>query len=303
MSIEIKNITKLYGTQKALNNVSFSVESGEIVGFLGPNGAGKSTMMKILTGYIPPTNGNTFVNGLNVLENTKEVRKVLGYLPEQNPLYLDMYIVEFLNFIAGIYKIQNKKSRIEEVIELTGLAPEIHKKIGKLSKGYRQRVGLAQAIIHDPEVLILDEATSGLDPNQIVEIRNVIQNLGKKKTVLLSTHLMQEVEAICDRIIIIHKGSIVADDSRTNIKKLIKESDMSLSVEFEKPVNTKHIRDIEGVTKVNSAAKNTYEILFNKDVDVRSKIFNFAVENNNTVLSLQLKEKTLEQIFGEMTSN
>ena len=219
MSIKIENITKLYGSQKALDNVSFEIKSGEIIGFLGPNGAGKSTLMKIITGFIAPTSGNIFVNDKNILENAIEIKNNIGYLPENNPLYLDMYIIEYLNFVAGFYKIDNKKERIKEVIGLTGLEPEIHKKIGALSKGFRQRVGLAQAIIHNPDFLILDEPTSGLDPNQIIEIRNLIVNLGKEKTVMLSTHIMQEVEAICDRIVIINKGSIVADDTVINIQK------------------------------------------------------------------------------------
>lgn len=302
MSIKIENVTKLYGKQKALDNVSFEVKSGEIVGFLGPNGAGKSTMMKIITGFIPPTQGDAFVNNLNVLENTTEVRKIIGYLPEQNPLYLDMYIVEFLNFIAGIYKINNRVQRIDEVIALTGLEPEINKKIGMLSKGFRQRVGLAQAIIHDPEVLILDEATSGLDPNQIVEIRNLIQSLGKQKTVLLSTHLMQEVEAICDRIIIINKGIVVADEKRTNIHAKIGIEKKSLIVEFEKKVNIKELKKIISVSKVLNIDQNKYLIEFNADKDIRQLIFKFAVDSDNVVLTMQIQEKTLEQVFGEITT-
>lgn len=302
MSIEIKNVTKLYGEQKAVNNVSFKVDSGEIVGFLGPNGAGKSTLMKIITGFIPPTQGDAFVKGLNVLENTKEIRKFIGYLPEQNPLYTDMYIAEFLSFIAGIYKIKNKKQRIDEVISLTGLEPEIHKKIGKLSKGFRQRVGLAQAIIHDPEVLILDEATSGLDPNQILEIRSLIKYLGKQKTVLLSTHIMQEVEAICDRIIIINQGMIVADDSRDKIKKQIVSGNLSLTVEFQNPADIETIKNIRGVLSISDIGKNTYTIEFSENIDIRKEIFKNAVDSDNTVLSLQLREKSLEQIFGEITA-
>jgi ABC-2 type transport system ATP-binding protein len=219
MSIKINNVTKIYGKQKALDNVSFQVNSGEIVGFLGPNGAGKSTLMKIITSFIPPTEGDVYVNGLNVLEHQKEVKKLIGYLPEQNPLYNEMYIVEFLNFVAGLYNIKNRVERIDKIIQLTGLEPEIEKKIGALSKGFKQRVGLAQAIIHDPKILILDEPTSGLDPNQIIEIRNLIKELGKEKTVLLSTHIMQEVDAICDKIIIISNGKIIADDTTENIHK------------------------------------------------------------------------------------
>lgn len=219
MSIKVKEVTKLYGEQRALNGVSFNIEPGQIVGMLGPNGAGKSTMMKILTGFIPPTTGKVSINNFDVLENAMEVKKVVGYLPEHNPLYLEMYVKEFLEFVARIYKLADIKSRVSKMIELAGLKDEQHKKIEALSKGYRQRVGLAQALIHDPEVLILDEPTSGLDPNQLVEIRNLIKNIGKKKTVILSTHVMQEVEAICDRAIIIHKGKIVSDELMVNLQK------------------------------------------------------------------------------------
>ena len=250
MSIKVQNITKIFGTQKALDNVSFEIESGEIVGFLGPNGAGKSTMMKIITGFIPPTNGEIFVNDKNIVEFQNYIKLIIGYLPEQNPLYLDMYVLEFLNFIAGIYSLPNKKSRISEVVELTGLIPEMHKKIGALSKGYKQRVGLAQAIIHDPQVLILDEPTSGLDPNQIIEIRNLIQDLGKSKTVLLSTHIMQEVEAICDRILIINKGIIVADGTTKTIQAKLKDKVKSLDLETLNPIDTKKLKLIAGVLAV-----------------------------------------------------
>lgn len=219
MSIRVKEITKLYGRQKALDGISFIIEPGQIVGLLGPNGAGKSTMMKILTCFIPPTSGGASINNFDVLENSMEVKKVVGYLAEHNPLYLEMYVKEYLGFIGRIYKLNNLKSRVEKIIGLTGLREEQHKRIEALSKGYRQRVGLAQALIHDPEVLILDEPTSGLDPNQLIEIRNLIKNIGKKKTVILSTHIMQEVEAICDRVIIIHKGKIVTDELMTSIKK------------------------------------------------------------------------------------
>jgi len=217
MSIKIQNVTKLYGEQRALDNISFEIKTGEIVGFLGPNGAGKSTMMKIITGFIPPSDGEVFVNGLDVVEEPEKVKQIIGYLPEHNPLYLDMYVREYLEFVAGIYKVKDKKQKVKTIIEQTGLGVEQHKKLGALSKGYRQRVGLAHSLIHDPEVLILDEPTSGLDPNQIVEIRNLISEVGKSKTVMLSTHIMQEVEAICDRVIIINKGKIVADDSAKDI--------------------------------------------------------------------------------------
>jgi len=237
MSIKVKNITKLYGKQKALDNVSFEIESGEIVGFLGPNGAGKSTMMKIITGFIPANKGEVFVNDLNADENSLEIRKHVGYLPEHNPLYLDMYVKEYLAFVASLHLPKKEiKSRVAEIIDKTGLQIEQNKKIGALSKGYRQRVGLAQALIHDPDVLILDEPTTGLDPNQIIEIRNLIAETGKEKTVMLSTHIMQEVEAICDRIIIIDKGKIVADDQTQNIKQDKADAKITIIVEFNKEV-------------------------------------------------------------------
>lgn len=302
MSIKVQNITKIFGTQKALDNVSFEIESGEIVGFLGPNGAGKSTMMKIITGFIPPTNGEVFVNDKNIVEFQNYIKRIIGYLPEQNPLYFDMYVLEFLNFIAGIYSLPNKKSRISEVVELTGLIPEMHKKIGALSKGYKQRVGLAQAIIHDPQLLILDEPTSGLDPNQIIEIRNLIQDLGKSKTVLLSTHIMQEVEAICDRILIINKGIIVADGTTKTIQAKLKDKVKSLDLETLNPIDTKKLKLIAGVLAVRDLGKNHYNIEFDSKTDIRQDIFNLAVENNNTVLSLQLKEHSLEQVFAELTT-
>lgn len=303
MSIKVKNITKIYGTQKALDDVSFEVRSGEIVGFLGPNGAGKSTLMKIITGFIPPTAGDVYVNEMNVLENHIDIRRTIGYLPEQNPLYTDMYIIEFLNFVAGIYKIKNRIQRIEEVVEITGLEPEINKKIGALSKGYRQRVGLAQAIIHNPEVLILDEPTSGLDPNQIIEIRNLIQSLGKEKTVLLSTHIMQEVDAICDRIVIINNGVLIADDNTEDIHVKGKSETGTLLVELMKPIDEKVFKTIEGVKKVMSLEKNKFIIEFNVANDIRQDVFKLAVKLDNVVLSLQIKEKSLEQVFNELTSN
>lgn len=303
MSILIKEVTKIYGKQKALDNVSFSVKSGEIVGFLGPNGAGKSTLMKIITGFIPPTEGDVFVNDLNVLENQKQVKGLIGYLPEQNPLYQEMYIVEFLNFVAGLYKIPNRVQRIEEVIQLTGLEVEIEKKIGALSKGYKQRVGLAQAIIHDPQVLILDEPTSGLDPNQIIEIRNLIKELGKEKTVLLSTHIMQEVDAICDKIIIIHKGKIVADDTTSNIHLKMSNDINEIKVEFEKSADLNELKKINAVINIKKLDEKSFLIETSKKNDVRKDIFDFAVKNDNAVLSIQLQEKSLEKVFNELTKN
>jgi ABC-2 type transport system ATP-binding protein len=259
--------------------------------------------MRIITGFIPPTEGDVMLNGLNVLEKPMEVRKIMGYLPEQNPLYQDMYIVEFLNFIAGIYKIPNRIQRIEEVISLAGLEPEINKKISALSKGYKQRVGLAQAIIHDPEILILDEPTSGLDPNQIVEIRNLIKNLGEKKTVMLSTHIMQEVDAICDRIVILNKGKIVANDSIQGVHELGKTGSGIIFVEFRDEINIDRIEGITGVRKVMRFENNKFVIDFDSKIDIRQDLFNLAVKMNNIVLSLQLKEKSLEDVFSELTNS
>jgi len=301
MSIEIKNVTKYYGQQKALDNISFEVNKGEIVGFIGPNGAGKSTTMKIITGYIQPSSGEVKVDGLKVDEDSLEIRRKTGYLPENNPLYPEMYIEEYLEFTAGIFGLKNKKQRIKEVIELTGLTPEKTKKIGQLSKGYRQRVGLAAAIIHNPEVLILDEPTSGLDPNQIVEIRNLISDLGKEKTVLLSTHIMQEVEAICDRIIIIDKGKIVADDTLDNIHNITQVETQTFLIEFDKDIARERLEAIEGVQEVHYIKGSIWVITSIEDI--RKNLFDFAVKNNLTVLSMQKKTKTLEEIFRELTGN
>ncbi|HBF87527.1 MAG TPA: gliding motility-associated ABC transporter ATP-binding subunit GldA [Bacteroidales bacterium] len=302
MSIEVKNITKIYGTQKALNNVSFKINTGEIVGFLGPNGAGKSTMMKIITGFIPPSQGEVFVNELDVVENSLEVREMIGYLPENNPLYHEMYVKEYLNYVAGIYKLgKQTKSRIDDIIDITGLAIEQKKKIGELSKGYRQRVGLAQALIHDPNVLILDEPTSGLDPNQIIEIRNLITKIGKEKTVMLSTHIMQEVEAICDRTIIIKNGVIVADDTTKNIHKYTDDKFQTIIVEFDKKIDFQLLEKLEGVVKVKNIDEQNWLIQTEDNIDVRPKIFDLAVRQKITVLSMQKREKRLEDVFHELT--
>ena len=302
MSIEVRNITKVFGEQKALDNVSFDINNGEIVGFLGPNGAGKSTLMKIITGYIPATEGEVLINGMNILENPIEIRKKLGYLPEQNPLYFDMYIVEYLEFVAGIYGIKNKKARIDEIVALTGLEPEINKKIGTLSKGYKQRVGLAQAIIHDPEVLILDEPTSGLDPNQIIEIRNLIKNLGKEKTVILSTHIMQEVEAICDRILLIKKGVLLANDKAEDFAHLNSDSISTLLIELDGELTEKDFAQIKGIRNVRKQSPTRFAIEFSKDNDIRKAVFNLAVQKGLAVLSMQEKEKSIEDVFAELTS-
>lgn len=299
MSIIVENITKKYGEQKALDNVSFKVNAGEIVGLLGPNGAGKSTMMKIITCFIPPNDGMVKVYGNDIYEQSLEVRKRVGYLPENNPLYLDLYVKEYLEFVAGIYKIQNKKERIEEMIKLTGLEIERKKKIGALSKGYRQRVGLAQALIHNPDVLILDEPTSGLDPNQLAEIRNLIMEIGKEKTVMLSTHIMQEVEAMCDRVIIIDKGKIVADDATSELSKR-NIGKTTLLVEFNKPVDISILKLVKGVTEVAHKSDAIYNLKVESE-DTREQIFNFAVKNNLAVLSMQQTGKGIEEIFQQLT--
>lgn len=301
MSIQIKDITKLYGKQKALNNVSFDINSGEVVGFIGPNGAGKSTMMKIICGYLPPTSGSAIVNGFDVVEHSLEVRKSIGYLPEHNPLYPEMYVKEYLEFIGGIFKVKKLGDRIGEIIQMTGLEHEQHKKIGALSKGYRQRVGLAQAMIHDPAVLILDEPTTGLDPNQIVEIRNLISEAGKSKTVMLSTHIMQEVEAICDRVIIINKGEIVANDSAGAIFQHSDNSGFTVLVEFNKELNEELVSKIPLADKVKRVKDGSWLVKNDSGTDIRESIFKFAVEQGFSVLSMQKQEKSLEEVFQELT--
>ena len=301
MSILVKDLTKLYGQQKALNNISFEIKSGEIVGFLGPNGAGKSTMMKILTGYIPLSSGEAFVNDVKIEAETIDIRSQIGYLPEHNPLYLDMYVREYLFFVAGMYQLKNKKERVEEMIELTGLTKESSKKISALSKGYRQRVGLAQALIHDPSVLILDEPTSGLDPNQIVEIRDLIKKVGKEKTVMLSTHIMQEVEAICDKFIIIDKGEIVAEEDIQNSANIVKEDHVIIQLEFDKEIDEAILKSISQIIELINTKNNTWHVV--AKVDIRSELFEFAVKNNLKVLSMNLVKKTLEEIFQEITNN
>jgi len=301
MSIKANGLTKFYGTQKAVDDLSFTIDTGEIVGFIGPNGAGKSTTMKMLTGYLPPSSGNGKINGLSLEDHSLEIRKHIGYLPEHNPLYTDMYVKEYLGYVAGIYKLgSKKKERIEETIAMTGLKKEEHKRIAMLSKGYRQRVGIAQALIHDPDVLILDEPTSGLDPNQIVEIRELISTVGRSKTVMLSTHIMQEVEAICDRILIIKNGKLVADDSVANIHKH-GSSLQVVTVEFNKEVTEAELEDVEGISKVVHAKGNTWIAEGDGSTDIREKLFAFAVESQLSVLSMQQKEKNLEEIFQELT--
>jgi ABC-2 type transport system ATP-binding protein len=309
MSIKVNAVTKIYGRQKALDAVSFEIAPGEVVGLLGPNGAGKSTIMKILTCFIPPTSGDASVCNFDILEQSIEVRKKIGYLPENNPLYLDLYVEEFLSFIDEILissknekRIANSKSRIAGVIDLTGLRSEKHKKIGALSKGYRQRVGLAQALLHDPEVLVLDEPTSGLDPNQLLEIRSLIKTIGKEKTVMLSTHIMQEVEAICDRAIIIHKGKIVADDSTQNLQH-ISTSGNVVRVEFSSAVDAGLLAKINGIKAVTALTPFSFQLTAQPSADIRPDIFRFAVDQKLTVLAMQKEELRLEEVFQELTKD
>lgn len=297
MSIKVENITKSYGEQKALNSISFSIEKGEIVGFLGPNGAGKSTMMKILTAFLPASEGSAFVNGYNVNTEAMEVKRNLGYLAEHNPLYLDMYVREYLLFNAEIYKIP--KSEVEKVIAKTGLDLEANKRIGQLSKGYRQRVGLAAALLHNPKVLILDEPTTGLDPNQLIEIRNLIKNVGKEKTVLLSTHIMQEVEAICDRVIIIDKGEIVLD---RKLKDLKSDQQQIIEVEFDYRVEEIALEQLPKIEKIENSVGFVYQLYFSTDQDMRGKVFDFAHDNGLKILQLHQKNTTLEKLFTELTT-
>jgi ABC-2 type transport system ATP-binding protein len=304
VSIKVDYITKVYGQQRALDNVSFEVQTGEIVGFLGPNGAGKSTMMKILTCFIPPTAGTATVNGFDVMQQPLDVRKSVGYLPEHNPLYLDMYVKEYLGFIAGLHKMRNVDARVKEMIDVTGLGVEQHKQIGALSKGYRQRVGLAQALIHDPQVLILDEPTTGLDPNQLAEIRELIKKVGKEKTVMLSTHIMQEVEILCNRVIIINKGKIVTDQDKSTLQQGDNRR-MLIVVEFDPSTSSgpdeNKMKAITGVETVKKIKENTWQLITKPDMDIRPELFRYAVDNGLTVLEMQREEKKLEDIFKELT--
>lgn len=300
MSIKVQNISKLYGRQKALNDISFEVKSGEIVGFLGPNGAGKSTTMKILTCFIPQTSGTASVCGFDVGEQSLDVRRNVGYLAESNPLYFDMFIKEYLTFVAELHGLKQAEARVKEIIHMTGLEREQHKKIGALSKGYKQRVGLSQALIHDPKVLILDEPTSGLDPIQLVEIRNVIKNIGKEKTVMLSTHIMQEVEAMCDRVIIINKGQIVADKPTGELKES-KGSRQLITVEFDKTTTKTALKSIKGISDAVNLKGNTWQLSTSSDTDIRGDVFQFAVQNQLAVLTLQKEEQNLEDVFRELT--
>src|SRR5688500_2241735 len=301
MSIEVKNLLKVYGEQKAVNNISFKVEQGEIVGFLGPNGAGKSTTMKIISGYLQQTAGEAFVAGINVADNPLEIKKKIGYLPELNALYYDMYVREYLEFTAEIYKVDNPKSRIEKVIELTGLTVESKKKIGQLSKGYKQRVGLAAALIHDPEVLILDEPTSGLDPNQIIEIREVIKQQGLSKTVLFSSHILQEVEAICDRVIIINKGNLVADDVLVNLRKA--SSSNILKVNFKETIDSQLLANLTAASSVNKTDINNWNLATDNPEQLRKQIFELAIQHNLNIISLHSESQSLEEVFRSLTKS
>ncbi|MBE7652124.1 gliding motility-associated ABC transporter ATP-binding subunit GldA [Tenacibaculum finnmarkense] len=296
MSIQLTSIIKTYGIQKAVNNISFDAQKGEIVGFLGPNGAGKSTSMKILTGFILPSEGSVFVSDIDVLKNPIEAQKKIGYLPEHNPLYLEMYVREYLQFQAGIYKVS--KTKIAEVIEKVGLTAEAHKKIGQLSKGYRQRVGLAAAILHDPEVLILDEPTTGLDPNQLVEIRELIKELGKDKTVLISTHIMQEVEAVCTRVIIINKGEIVIDKPIAELKT---SKEQVIKVTFDYKLEEQFIQRLPNIVHYKNTVENNWILTFETSEDMRPVIFDFAQENGLKILGLNTENKNLESLFRELT--
>ena len=301
MSIVVNNLTKIYGKQLAVNNISFEIGTGEVVGFLGPNGAGKSTTMKMITGFIPPTEGGGSVCGIDFVEDSIEVRKIVGYLPEHNPLYLDMYVTEYLTFMAELSNIKPAKKSVEMAIEITNLGPERHKKIGMLSKGYRQRVGLAQALIHNPKVLILDEPTSGLDPNQVIDMRNVITQLGKEKTVMLRTHVMQEVEAMCSKVIIINGGQIIANDNigllKTNFSSFI-----SILVEFSSELEKAKILQIEGVTSAENKGGNSWKIQSN-NTQLRQQISQFALSNNIEILELSTDKNSLEDIFRNLTTN
>ncbi|MBG0860706.1 MAG: gliding motility-associated ABC transporter ATP-binding subunit GldA [Bacteroidales bacterium] len=302
MSVVVQGVTKMYGEQKALDDVSFEVKTGEIVAFLGPNGAGKSTMMKIITGFIPATSGSVFVNGTDISAEDPETKKCIGYLPENNPLYPEMYVREYLGFVSSLYKPGgSSRKQIDDIIRITGLTPEQKKKIGSLSKGYRQRVGLAQALIHNPDVLILDEPTSGLDPNQIVEIRNLIRDAGRNKTILLSTHIMQEVEAICDRILIIDKGVIVADELKSNIHSIMKRQKQIILIEFDKQADDSGLMGISNVKNVHRIKDTLWKIEAEGEEDIRPALFNYAVNNNLKVLSLQKEESNLEEVFRHLT--
>jgi len=300
MSITVKNLTKIYGEQKAVNDISFTINEGEIVGFLGPNGAGKSTTMKMITGYLEPTAGDIHVNGVDVKRTPLEAKKKIGYLPESNALYYDMYVREYLDFVADVHRVKTKKQKVEDVIQLTGLTPESKKRVGQLSKGYKQRVGLAAALVHDPEVLILDEPTSGLDPNQIIEIRNVIREQGKKKLVLFSSHILQEVEAICDRVIIINKGKIVADDKLSNLQK--RSTTNVVRVQFKEALEQEWLRRLNAVNAVNKVDTYTWTLETEEPEAVRKQVLELSLQHNLNIVSLQSENVSLEEVFRSLTN-
>lgn len=302
MSISVEQVGKVFGNQQALREISFSVNPGEIIGLIGPNGAGKSTLMKIICSLMAPTSGDVKIKGHSVAQRSIEIRKQVGFLPENNPLYTDLYVEEFLYYVAGLYKLNHKMARVKETIGLTGLRPEMNKKIGILSKGYRQRVGLAQAIIHNPEILILDEPTTGLDPNQILEIRTLISDLGREKTVILSTHILQEVEAICQRVIIINKGQIIANDITGKIGQHRGTTTVqTIIVEFNKEIDPETFPNLPGIGEYRKLKSGTWLIETVGDSDIREELFNFAVKNNLIILSLHKQDKKLEDVFRELT--
>jgi len=301
MSIEVKDLVKIYGEQKAVDAISFSVAKGEIVGFLGPNGAGKSTTMKIITGYLGQDGGEAIVCGIDVKNHPLATKKKIGYLPEANPLYPDMYVREYLDFVADVHGVKDKKNKIESVISTVGLTPESKKKISQLSKGYKQRVGLAAALIHDPEVLILDEPTSGLDPNQIVEVREVIRQLGQQKTVLFSSHILQEVEAICDRVVIINKGKLVADNALSHLRRQNNNTN-TVRVSFKETLDAEQLRQLKGVQAVSQTAAGQWELQTALPAEVKKQLMELALQNNLNIVSLQSEEQSLEDIFRNLTS-
>lgn len=300
MSVSVQHLTKLYGTQRAVDDISFEAKKGEVLGFLGPNGAGKTTSMKIITCYIPQSEGKVEVCGFDVEKNPIEVRERIGYLPEHNPLYKEMYVKEYLTFIAGMHKIRKPAKRVAEMIEMTGLGREQHKHISALSKGYRQRVGLAQAMLHDPDVLILDEPTSGLDPNQLVEIRSLIKNLGEEKTVIFSTHIMQEVQALCDRVVIINKGQIVANDSIEVLKSKV-SGEQIITVAFLEKADAKQLMQIEGVSGVQALPNNRWQLMAARELEIRDRIFHFAVRQKLTLIEMQKAVSSVEDVFQKLT--
>lgn len=302
MSLQVSNLTKIYGQQKAVNNISFTVQPGEIVGFLGPNGAGKSTTMKITTGYVPPSSGQVLVNGLDVTTQSLQVRQLMGYLPEHNPLYLDMYVHEYLQFVGKVFQLSSRelKSRVGEIVALCGLEREQNKKIEQLSKGYRQRVGLAQALIHNPQVLVLDEPTTGLDPNQILEIRKLIKEISASKTVIFSTHIMQEVQAICNRVIVINQGELVADAPVADLLK--SQPQVQLIVEFDSPIEEQKLAALRGVEQLIVVSPGVYKLTVAQGVDLRPEVFRFAAENNLSLVGLKQEQLSLEEIFRSLTA-